>query len=632
MIRTLRNKSNLLIIFCITISSILLISIGILFSSFRQYLINKVESEIGSYHVIIKGEKITNNFILKNDYKNERNYIRFKEVKRVYKNVDYICKRSKCLNITYNDSLLSLYGVSHNKNVLNIFKSFLYFFVCFFGIIVFIIIYNSFSITIGIRKKEIILYKLVSADNKYLYKLYFKESLIMGIIGILLGFLISIFLNLLLIKIINSLLYEIFSGKLNISFYYSFIIIPVLFLFLIIFLCSIFPFKKIKKYKALELFRDSNQVNCEEICLNNNIVYYLFKVSINRFKSRYRNLVICIFIFCFSFNVIFLVLKYGLKCINDYVIIPSYDLSISVKGDYDFKNIVKDFGSIKKNEFHSCLVNINIPKEYFKEDYKKSSNVIITNLGENKVINSYDDSFRNDKISHISYNRFKKFDKLVIDDIKISDLKLTNKKYFGIDGDDTVINLENEEFKKVCNLYNSNLIIKTNYKGIDNYLDNLIRKEKINMSYLNVKKTKEIISNLVLVFKILFYGVSILIFICLISVCINVSFFSIYERKREISSYRSLGLSFKDLIIVIFLECIYVSLKGFLISVPFTFIVNKYLYISLKRVFDFNGIIVGNISLLMSFILSFFIFFIFMIIVLRFISQKSLISNIKYNY
>ena len=630
--RILRDKSNLFIIFCTIISSVLLISIGIIFSSFREYLVDKVENEIGNYHVIIKGEKVHDNYILDNNYKDGRNYIRFREISRVYKNTSSVCKRYKCENVTYNDNLLSLYGMSKNKNVLNVFKSFLYFFVCFFGVIVFFIIYNSYSISMGTRRKEIILYKLVSADNNYLYKLYFKESFIMGLIGVIIGFFISIFLNMFLIEVINNLLYEIFSGKLKIYIYFSFVIVPILFLFLIIFLCSFIPLKKIKKYRVLELFRDSNRVVEDKIPFNDNVIFYLFRIHLSRFRDKYKSLIICTFVFCFSFNIIFLVLRYSLKCINDYVIIPKYDLSISVYGDYNFDNIIKDFKATKKNIFRSCLVNVNIPREYYKNDYVKNSDVVITNLGGNEVINNYDVVKNNGKISHIRYKRFKKFDKIVIDDKEISNIKLTDKKYFGVDGEDTVINLDNDEFKNICTVYNSNIALKTNYKGIDNYLDSLIRKEKIKMNYLNVKKVKEIINNIAIVLKLFFYGVSILVFICLISVSANVAIFSVYERMREIASYRSLGLSIRSLIISLFLECLYVSFKGFILSIPFIFVVNKYLYMGIKRVFDFDFIIIGYSNLFISFIVSFLVFFIFMIVCLRFESQKSLISNIKHNY
>ena len=627
-----RNKSNLFIIFCTIISSVLMISIGILFSSFRNYLIDNVESEIGDYHVIIKGKKVSGRYILSNKYKDGRNYIRYKEISRVYKNTSDLCGRYKCLSITYNDSLLSLYGMSRNKNILNVFKSFLYFFVSFFGIIIFFIIYNSFNISIGIRRKEIALYKLVSADDDYLYKLYFKELFIMGSIGILFGFLISVFLNFFLIKIINILLYELFLGKLKLCIYFSFIVIPIIFLILIIFLCSLIPLKKIKKYKALELFRENNKVGDDIVRLNNNVIFYLFRVNINRFRERYKSLIICTFIFCFSFNVITLILRYGLKCIDDFVIVPKYDLSVSVKGDYNFEKINRDLKTGKKTEFHSCLINVNIPKEYFKGDYLKNNDVIITDLGKNEVINNYEEIKNDGKISHIKYRRFKQFDKLVIDDNEISDLKLTDRKYFGIDGNNTVINLDKNNFKKVCVQYDSNLIAESTYNGIDRYLNNLIRKEKINMTYLNVRKSKEIISNLILVLKLFFYGVSVLIFICLISVSINVSIFSIFDRRREIFSFIGLGLCTKELFLQLFLECFYVSLKGFIISIPFIFIVNKYLYMSIKKVFDFGLIIIGYTDLFVSFILSFGTFFLFMLICFSYVNQKSLISNIKYNY
>ena len=251
--------------------------------------------------------------------------------------------------------------------------------------------------------------------------------------------------------------------------------------------------------------------------------------------------------------------------------------------------------------------------------YLKNDDVIITDLGKNEVINNYEEIKNDGKISHIKYRRFKQFDKLVIDDNEISDLKLTDRKYFGIDGNNTVINLDKNNFKKVCVQYDSNLIAESTYNGIDRYLNNLIRKEKINMTYLNVRKSKEIISNLILVLKLFFYGVSVLIF-------------SIFDRRREIFSFIGLGLCTKELFLQLFLECFYVSLKGFIISIPFIFIVNKYLYMSIKKVFDFGLIIIGYTDLFVSFILSFGTFFLFMLICFSYVNQKSLISNIRYNY
>ena len=91
--RILKDRSNLVIIFCITISSVLLVSVAILFSSLREYMIDNVKTELGDYHVIIKGEFIKSNLILNNYYKDGRNYIKYGEIKRVYKNTEKICKK-----------------------------------------------------------------------------------------------------------------------------------------------------------------------------------------------------------------------------------------------------------------------------------------------------------------------------------------------------------------------------------------------------------------------------------------------------------------------------------------------------------------------------------------------------------
>ena len=592
-------------------------------------MISSVKGEIGDYHVIIKGDNIEDDSILKNNYKDNRNYISYKEIGRVYKNTNKICDKNKCEAITYNDSLLSLYGLSKNKNVLNVFKKFLYFFIFFFGIIVFIILYNAFSVSAGTKRKNYILYKFAGSDNGYLFKMHFVQLIKISFISVLFGFIISIFLNYFLISFINSCLYEVFGGKLVLSIYYSFLIIPIIFMFLIIIICGLFPFKKIRKYKVMEIFRDSNEVLKSNISLKSNIILYLFKINIFRLKKKYRNLIICIFIFCFSFNIIYLVFSYAFKCLDNYVIIPNYDLSISVSGDYNFKNIIRKFDSNKKNEFHSCYMETFIPKDYYNK--YDNDNVIFTDLGGNEVINNVEIIGRkNHKISHLKYKRFNRFDKLDIEGYVIDNIKLTNKNYFGLEGNDTVINLNEGDFKNVCPEYNSNLILKTDYDGIDDYLNNLIRKEKIKMSYLNVKKTKEIINNLILVFKILFYFSSILILLILFSLSFNVSFFSIYSRRREFATLRSIGLNLKKIITSLLLESFYISFMGFLFSVPFVFVINKYLYMGIKRVFDFGKIIINYESFFISFFLSLLLTFISFVLSYLLVNKKSLIENIRY--
>ena len=67
------------------------------------------------------------------------------------------------------------------------------------------------------------MYKFAGCDDNYLLKLCFKESLIMGIVSIVIGFLISIFFSFLMILFFNNFLYEIFKGEIYVSFYFPFI-------------------------------------------------------------------------------------------------------------------------------------------------------------------------------------------------------------------------------------------------------------------------------------------------------------------------------------------------------------------------------------------------------------------------
>ena len=628
------KKRSLFTILGITISSILLISIGILFSSFRDYLIGSVKREIGDYHVIIKSDEFKDRSILKSEYKSGRNFIVYKDIRKVYKNTSNICENIHCESITYNDSLLSLYGLSKDKNILNTFKGVIYFLVIFLGIIIFFIIYNSFKVSLSNRKRDVSLFKLIGADNMFLYRFYFKESMALGIIGIFLGFLFSLILNLFLIKLINRLLYEIFNGNLHLSIYIPFLIIPILFMFLIIFLSSLMPLRNLKKYKAMELFRKKEVIYEGNIKPYKNFIYYLSHINFERGREKYKSLIICIFIFCLSINVFFLILKYGLKCLDEYVIMPDYDLSISTSSNYDLDIIAKDMKVSKKVIFNSCEREAHIPKKYFLNDYEDTVRVIVTDNGSNEIINKVEKIEDNGKIRHLKYKRFKGLDEIVLDgeEVKIDGLKLTDKVPFGfkeIEG--VVVNLDKENFDKVCLEYSHNLILNTSYNGIDNYLDNLIRKNKMDMTYLNVKKAREITNNLVVVIKLFLYGVCALILMIMILSVINTSFSNIDYRRKEFASMQAFGLTSDRIILSLIIESLIISIKGFIYSVPFIFIINKYLFMSLKKIFEMDGMIIGVFNLILSFVLSFLCVSISMIVSHRSLKKQSLIKNIKEN-
>ncbi len=629
------KKRNLFTILGIVLSSILLLSIGILFSSLRDFLIDNVKEEIGDYHVIINGDVSKYDFILKKEYKNERYYITYKNIYKVYQNTKKICEKEKCEGITYNDSLLSLYGISKNKNVLSTLKKIIYFLVSILSIIIFFIIYNSFKTSLNNRKKDVSLFKLIGMNNSDLYKLFLKEALIIGLIGIALGFILSVFTSFIIIKVINYMLYEIFKGKLFLKIYFPFIFIPFLFMFLIIFLSSFIPLKNIKKYKAMELFRKKYAIDKVNVRLLNNFILWFTYVNYKRCKDKYKSLIICIFTLVLSVNIFSLVLKYGLECVNKYVIIPEYDLRIDLNENYDmlFK-IAKDLKANKKVVFKSCETEVSIPKKYFLNDYEKNTKIFVTNIGGNEIINKVDkiDSIDN-KISHVSYNLFKNLNEITFDNIKINNLSLSNNIPFGFkEIDNVIVNLNEEDFNKVCDEYRGNLYLKTDYKGLDSYLDKLIKENKYDMIYLNVKKSKEIINNLVLVVKIFLYGILLLIFLVMISSVISTISISINYRSRELASMQSIGLEPNSINLSLFLESLIISFKGWFYAVPFIFIINKYVFEGIKEVFVFKTIIINLDILFLSFFVSFITVFAVLLLSYKKLRKNSLISNIKVEF
>ena len=594
-------------------------------------MIDTVKREIGDYHVIVKGDIKENSTIKKIKIKDGRNYITFNNIGRVYINTEKICK-SKCESITYNDSLLSLYGISKNENILNTYKKIIYFLVISFSVIVFIIIYNSFKVSINTRKRDICLYKLSGCTNYDVYKIIIKESLLLGLIGMVLGFIISLILNTTLINILNSILYEIFNGRLSLKIYLPFIIIPFIFMTLVIVLSSSFPLKNIKKYRPIELFKAKDDIYKSNVKRYKNIPLWLSIINYQRGREKYKSLIICIFISVLSINIFSLTLNYGLKCIEEYVITPDYDLFVNVEGDYNLEKLSEDLKSEKTLIYKSCEYTSHIPKDYYLKESKEKEKLLITNLKNNEIVNKIDLIDDSNKIKHLKQNIFKNLTEIKIDneDKIIDNLKLTNKIPFGLKGTENIIvNLDEEKFNGICEYYNSNMFIKTKYKGIDNYLENKIKKDELNMTYYNSKKSKEIMNNIVLLVKIALYGICLLIILVMLTSVINITSSSINYRKKEFSSLQSIGLEKKDILSSLFLESLIVSLKGWGYAVPFIFIINKMIFTSIKSVFDFKNMIINLNILIISLILSQILVFISMAISHHNLKEKSLINNIK---
>ena len=110
------KKQTLTVLIGIILASILLFSVGILFSSFRECLIKKI-LETNDFHVKIEGNLngLSDNNILSLKIGGDEYLIKFDNIYDTYRETDKICTQKTCDKIVYNVKLLSLYGIGDNN-------------------------------------------------------------------------------------------------------------------------------------------------------------------------------------------------------------------------------------------------------------------------------------------------------------------------------------------------------------------------------------------------------------------------------------------------------------------------------------------------------------------------------------
>ena len=628
------KRQSLTLVIGVVLASILLFSVGILFSSFRDYLIGKALEE-NNYHVKIKGQiDFDDNIIsLKEEYNTY--FIKFKDVTKTYEYTDKLCHTNLCNEVYYNNKLLSLYGTG-DDNYLELFKSLIIGIVFILAVSVFFIIYNCFQMVLTKKKKDIFLLSSLGATKGQTRKVFFLKEIICGFIGIILGLFFSIFFNAFVLKIINDILFEYFNGDLRFSLYLPFLWIPFIFLLIIVIFSSLFSLFKMRKYMVMDIYRDDDIDREVKGKIHKNFILSYAITNYERSKKKYRGGVICIFIFVLLLNSFMSFTSYMFRIFDDYVDLPKYDIAlISSMDDYerlsDFSNFLK---ASKKVIFKACEQTVLIPKEFYNGNYQKTSNLFITNLGENKLINRVDSTtLKGDKMYRNFYSPFNNLKDIKIGNYKI-EVSLTSKVPLGFENmlseGSYVLNLSDNDFNLVCPKYEGRAFIWTDEKGLDDkVLDYALKNDFDDLSYVNVKKGYEFINNFILVLR-LFMGLGLLIiaFIFVFGI-FNVISANIVIRKREFATIKSLGLTNTGISLCLGLESLIISFKGLFYAFPFILLISRYLYVNLDRFFEIDLVFMNYKVFILSFLMSFLLVFGCMILSHLRLYRNSLIYNIK---
>lgn len=602
----LRDKKELVIsLLSIILASVLMFTVSLVFSSVYGYAIDVYDG----YTVIVEGKLEGYDEYLKNgDY-----YLNFKP-SEVYDKTEELCQVHECDKVTYNTKLLSLYGIGES-NYLRVIKNILIFVLLIISISVFFIIYNSFRVSFLHRKRDIITMRAIGIDSRNLILISLIERIILSLFGILIGFVLAVLFTNLIILVLNDLLREIIQGKIRIRFNLSFIVISILFILGVSLISAFLAALGLRKYQIMDGFREEGPAQ-EKINykIDKNIPIYFALTNFERDRKRYRPLTVSIFILTFLICVFSSFLSYVKYGTSNYVISPDYDVSISSYEDLSY--IKKDINVKKMVSFRSCSLESYLDGSYYS--------VLVTDLGGDEVINRVIDIKEvGEKFERVDNSLFEGPITLGLNG-NYYDLVLSDKIPFGFNdklkAGNLVVNLDEKNFDAVCEVDSYNLILNTE-SNIDDYL-----KDKT-FSYFNAKKAREITNNLILGINFVLYGMTLLLWMVFLSSVISILSLSMDFRVKYFSLLKSLG--FTSFFKVLGYEALNIALRGFIYSVPFIFLADRFLYECAALVFDDTQLILNVHVLVLSFIFNFLVILFIFWVMHKKILKRSLASNLR---
>ena len=582
------TKRTLIMIISVTLASILLFIVGLLFSSVHSYMVN-ISLKENPYHVSFKSDNFKKpNFVLKMNYDEGTSFIKYKKISDTYKNTNLICKKVKCMDIKYNDRLLSLYGISKNENLMSSFKYILITVLVILGFGSMILISNAFRITLIERKKQIAILKSIGMTKNQIILMILEESLFILIISLAFSIVISLWFTEILVVGINYLLSLIFDIRFVLSIYPLFMILSLIFIVFTIFISSIIPAISISKTNIIDTIGGNNdyKVKLPRYAYRFKIINRLVYSNYYRLKKKYRAIKLCIFINVILYVSFSLYLSYGLSSINKYVNIPDYDFEI-IGNDYKaLDNLGKKYK--KHKTYKVCFIKGEISKESYldKNDYQKERDIVVTESNKEGIINKI--KKEKDINKYLKYNAR----------INGNNVHTFENVSFGLDGfiDKTIFLTDN--FSNYCSSYEVMTFIKGDSKKILNDL----KKLEIDTTYVDVGKAQKITNNFVLVIKICLYSVLILVVLIGISSVSNTFSVMLNLRMREMGILKGFGLTDRGLKKIIFRECLIVLFKIFIWVIPLSLFISYILYqsingvVSMDMIYPFRELLIGFIS------------------------------------
>ena len=363
-------------------------------------------------------------------------FVMFNNKKKIIKQSEDLAKKLGYDNaISYNSTLLALYGESTYGNIMKSMITMIVIMLSLVSIGCIVVIYNSFAISVMERKKEFGLLSSIGATKKQLSYTVFFEALIEGIIGIILG-ICGAYIGIgTVILIINNLIGDILVLKLNLVTNIVFIIIPVIFMILVIFISALVPSRRAAKVSPIEAIRQNDDIKINKKKIKTGkLVNKLFGIegeialkNIKRNKKKYRVTIVSLFIS--------IVLFISFSSYMNYTI----DTASSVMGEVPYDYQISYFGDDPNNDKEALdkineIVKNSDVKEYVS--YSVSNLSIIGNYTySDEYLDFYKSAYGDDGIKALTNLKYQYISIYILDDISYNKYK----ELIGLDKDSVIL-------------------------------------------------------------------------------------------------------------------------------------------------------------------------------------------------
>ena len=499
------------------------------------------------------------------------------------------------------------------------------------GVVIFIIVIssvfvirNSFSISVAEKNRQYGMLSSVGATSKQIRRNVIFEGMVIALIAIPLGILFGIVAIMILLKVVNYLLEDMFDGMI---FTYSINLVAVLISIIIsiitIYLSCLIPARKAAKISPIESIRGNNDIKIKAKKLRTSkLTKKLFGIggviaskNLKRSKKKYRttviSLVISIFIFIslssflslgtktsefyytdFKFNMYVECLDNSntqiyekiskLENIDDsaYCYESSLDIDNTKYASEFGKKILEDDSS--PNGIAFMVYNNEYFKRYIKElglnenDYKTTVVLLdyatLYNEDGSKTVDRIYSLKSGDKVNVKSGDKEKT---LTIS--KFTDVKPMGQEAVYYDHGIIVVSEDyiKEVFKEDVNnsdyYHLSDLFIKSSKpQELENTLNDLIKQggDYYGLTVFNYETYMKQEQRMLLVVKIFLYGFITVITLIGVTNIFNTITTNMILRSKEFAMLKSVGMSTKEFNKMIRLESIMYGTKSLLIGIP----------------------------------------------------------------